>query len=193
MSFKHLGPVVLAILVFLTFASTASATTAEVGGVKQSGSVTGKASLKVGTSALLSDTAGFFVNTCTASTVEGSTSTTTGTTVSGPVSALTFTSCATEPVTVDTKGSLSVENIAGTTNGTVRSIGAKVTVPSPFGLLTCVTAASPGTDVGTVTGVASTASHATVDINAALNCGSITAKVTGTYTITSPTGAGVTS
>jgi hypothetical protein len=190
---KILGVVAVAALALMAFASTASATTLEVGGVKQSGSVAIKSSLKSGTSALLADTAGFFANTCTASAVEGSTSTTTGTTVSGPISALSFTSCATEPVTVDTKGSLSVENIAGTTNGTVRSIGAKVTVPSPFGLLTCVTAAAPGTDIGTLTGTGNSASHATMDINAALNCGSITAKWTGTYTVTSPTGLGVTS
>jgi hypothetical protein len=188
---KILGVVAVAAMALMAFAGTASATTLEKEGVKQTGAVTIKSSLKSGTSALLSDTAGFFANTCTASNVEGTTSVFTGTTVSGAISALSFTSCATEPVTVDTKGSLSVENIAGTTNGTVRSIGAKVTVPSPFGLLTCVTAASPGTDIGTLTGVKT--GNATMDINAALNCGSITAKWTGTYTVTSPVGLGVTS
>jgi hypothetical protein len=197
---KILGVVAVAALALMAFAGTASATTLEVGGVAKNEAITLKSSLKSETSALLADTAGFFANTCTASTVEGTTAKDeegkgdyTGPIVSGPISALTFTSCKTEPVTVDTKGSLSVENIAGTTNGTVRSIGAKVTVPSPFGLLTCVTVASPGTDIGTLTGTGDTTKHATMDINAALNCGSITAKWTGTYTVTSPTGLGVTS
>jgi hypothetical protein len=73
----------------------------------------------------------------------------------------------------------------------VRSIGAKITSPSPFGALTCVTAASPGTDIGVITGVAS--GNATEDINAVLNCGIITAKLTGTYVTTSPGGLGITS
>jgi hypothetical protein len=190
---KILGVVAVAALALMAFASTASATKLELNGLPETAKdVTIKASLKSGTSALLTDTAGFFANTCTASAVEGNDSTqTSGTTVSGPITGLAFTSCKEEPVTVDTNGSLSVENIAGTTNGTVRSIGALVTVPSPFGLLKCATAAAPGTDIGTLTGVAS--GNATMDISASLNCGSITAKWTGTYTVTSPTGLGVTS
>jgi hypothetical protein len=181
---KILGVVAIAALALMAFASTASATTLETNGTPVNASETIKASLKSSTSALLSDTAGFFANTCTASTVEGKTEGTfTAATIGGKISALTFTSCKEEPVVVDAAGELTITNIAGTTNGTVRSIGAKVTTPSPFGNLTCVTVASPGTDIGTLTGVAS--GSATMDINAALNCGSITAKWTGTYTITS--------
>jgi hypothetical protein len=187
---KILGLVAAAAMALMAFASTASATTLEVNGVKQTGAVSISASLKSGTSALLSDTFGALANTCTVSTVEGSTSVFTGTAVSGPLSALSFSSCNQGNPTVHTKGSVSVENIAGTTNGTVRSIGANVTMPSPFGTLTCVTAASPGTDIGTATGVSS--GNATVDVNAVLNCG-ITVKLTGTYTDTSPTGLGSTS
>jgi hypothetical protein len=193
-STKVFGLAAAALLALMAFASTASATTLEIGGIKQSGAVTIKASLKSSTSTLLSDTTGFFANTCTASAAEGKDSiSTTGTKVEGPISSLSFTSCATEPVTVNATGSLNAENIAGTTNGTVRSVGALVTVPSPYGLLHCATPAFPGIDIGTLTGVANTASHATMDINAALNCGTITAKWTGTYTITSPTGFGITS
>lgn len=172
-------------------ASIASATTLEVKGTKQTGSVTFKTSLKSGTSTLMTDTFGAFFQTCTASVVEGKTNTFTGTTVSGPISSETFSSCTEEPVTVDLPGSLSVENVAGTTNGTVRSINARWTMPSPFGALACVTASSPGTDIGTLTGVAS--GSATLHLAATLNCGSITAKWTGTYTVTSPEGLGVTS
>lgn len=189
---RFLGAAALAALMLTALVGTASATTLEVSGVKQTSSVTVKGSLKSGTSMLLSDTFGGFANTCTASTVEGSSTTFTGTTVSGGgAGALTFTSCKEEAVVVDAEGSVTVENIAGTTNGTVRSVGAKVTTPSPYGTLTCVTASSPGSDMGTLTGV--TSGNATANISGALNCGAITAKLTGTYTVTSPSGLGITS
>ena len=84
---------------------------------------------------VLQDTAGAFANKCTESTVKGNTSVFTGTTVSGTIAAenLTFKKCTTEPVVTHAGGTLSIENICGTTNGTLRSNGAKVTVPSPFG------------------------------------------------------------
>jgi hypothetical protein len=176
-------------LALMAFAGTASATTLSVNGVKQTGAVTIKASLKSGTSSLLADTVGGWANTCTASTIEANDSTkTTSTPVEGTVTNLAFTSCKDEPVVVDTKGALTIENISGTTNGTSRLIGAEVTSPSPYGELTCAAAASPGTDIGTLTGFS--AGNATMDINASLNCGAITGKWTGTYTVTSPAGLG---
>ncbi|HET9152707.1 MAG TPA: hypothetical protein VFN85_01165 [Solirubrobacterales bacterium] len=192
---KILGMAAVAALALMAFASTASATTLEIGGSPTLNSVTIESTIKSGTSALLTDTAGFFANTCTSSTVNGATTATakSGSRVSGPISSLTFSSCTEEPVVVHNAGTLTVEHIAGTTNGTVRSIGAFVTSPSPFGLLECRTAEGEGTDIGTLTGVASTTEHATMDINAGLNCGAITAKWKGTYTVTSPTGLGVTS
>ena len=85
-------------------------------------------------------------------------------------------------------GSLTVEWTSGT-NGTVRSAGARVRVPSPFGVLTCVTSAGAGTDIGTLTGVKE--GHAALDVSAVLNCGIIPSAVwTGEYTITTPTGLG---
>jgi hypothetical protein len=193
MNFKRLGPVALMALALLVLANTATATTLEISGVKQNVAVTIKASLKFGTSLLLTDTFGGFANTCTDSAIEGKTSTFTGSTVSEPLSTLTFSSCTNQPVVVDTLGSLTYENIAGTANGTVRSIGAKFTSPSPFGALTCTTAASPGTDIGTLTGVSS--GSATLDINALMNCGFFLpcAKLSGTYTVTTPTALAVTS
>jgi hypothetical protein len=175
----------------LVAASTASATTLEVGAVKRNEAVTFSTTLKAGSSLLIEDTGGFFANTCGASTINGSTTAFTGPTAGGPISSLTFSSCKESPIVVDGAGSLTIENVAGTTNGTVRSIGAKWTTPSPFGTLTCVTAASPGTDLGTLTGVKE--GNATLEINASLNCGAITAKYTMTYTVTSPVGLGVTS
>jgi hypothetical protein len=181
-------------LIALGGVSSASATFLEVGGAAKNEEVKLEASLKAGTFLNLTDTGGGFINRCTASTVEGKTEAPfTGTTVGGKVSALSFSSCLKEGVVVDQAGSLSVEHIAGTTNGTVRSVGAQVTVPSSLGTLTCVTAASPGTDIGTLTGVAS--GNATMDINAVLNCGFFlpSAKWEGSYSVTSPGGLGITS
>jgi hypothetical protein len=169
----------------------APVTTLEVGGAIQNESVEVTASLKAGTSALLQTTSGAFANTCNESHVSGKTSVFTGGAVSGPINSLAFTNCTTSPVVVDAKGSLSVERIGSTTNGTVRSSGAKVTVPSPLGgTLTCITGTS--VDIGTLTGVKE--GSATMDINAVLNCGFLapSSTWTGTYTVTSPAGLGVT-
>ena len=190
---KILGVVAVAALALMAFASTASATRLEVNGVaKTTEDVTLEATLKSGTSALLTDTFNAFANTCTVSTVKGTDSTSTGGTgvaVSGPVSELSWSSCTEGNPTVDAKGSLTVENVAGTTNGTVKSLNAKVTVPSALGPLTCTTPATGGTDLGTLKGVAS--GNASLKVEAVLSCG-ITAKWTGEYVVTSPTGLGVT-
>jgi hypothetical protein len=165
-------------------------TTLEVGGVAQNKEVKTIASIASGSSWLLTDTAGFAANTCTASTLEGHTeSPFTGTTVSGPVTSLSFSSCTEGNPTVESLGTLSVERIGTTTNGTVRSNGAKIKVPSFFGNLTCTTS---NTDIGTLTGVAS--GKAKLDLSAVLSCTVLsTAKLSGTYTVTTPEGLGVTS
>lgn len=187
---KILGVAAFAAMALMAFASTASATTLETNGVKQTGTVTLKGTLEPETSALLTDTSGAFANTCTSSTVEGSDSTaTTGTTVSGPITALSFSNCTDETVVVDEKGSLSVEWIKGTTNGTLRSTGAKVTVPATlFGFKVTVTCVTEKTDLGTITGKAS--GSATIDINAVLNCGSSlpSAPWKGSYVTTTSSG-----
>jgi hypothetical protein len=175
--------------------------------VKQLTGISIEATLKSGTSALLTDTFGFFANTCTVSNVKGTTETdvtdepepgvkvtttytATGTNpIDGPITELSWSSCKEGNPVPHANGSLSVSWIKGTTNGTVKSKNAQVTVPSALGTLTCTTP-KEGTDLGTLTGVASSLAHATMDINAVLNCG-ITAKWTGTYTVTTPTGLGV--
>jgi hypothetical protein len=173
------GSVALATaLASLCLVPAASATTLEVGGVTQIGAVTVEA---ISFSVVLRDTFGVSANKC-ASTVEGTTSVKTGAVVSGAISTLTFKPCEREEVVVHTKGSLSVERIGATTNGTVRSIGAVVTTPSPYGILTCTTLASPGTDVGTLTGVGA-GGTATIDVKATLSCG-ISAILEATYTAT---------
>jgi hypothetical protein len=195
MKLRTLGAAALTVLAMTTFAATASATTLEAKGVKQTGAVTIRASLKAFSSSLFSDTFGGFANTCTASGLEWRTEVFTGGSVEGtPLFPPSFSNCTEGPVVVDNPGVTSkftITNIAATTNGTVRWIGGVITTPSPFGPLSCSMAAAPGTDIGTLTGTAF--GTPTLDINASLNCGFITGKWQATYTFTSPEGLGVTS
>ncbi|HEY5943448.1 MAG TPA: hypothetical protein VIT89_11400, partial [Solirubrobacterales bacterium] len=149
---KMLGLAAVAAMALTAFtAGSASATTLEVSGVTQNKAVTLEATLKTGTSAILSRTDGSLANTCTGSTVKGTTVTPfTGATVTGPISTLDFGPCE-RPVTVHKAGTLHVAHIAGTTDGTVTSSGAEVTVGSIFGTLNCKTGG--GVDLGTLTGV----------------------------------------
>jgi hypothetical protein len=64
------------------------------------------------------------------------------------------------------------------------------TISTAFGTVNCKT--GTGTDLGTLTGVSS--GNATMHINAVLNCGFLLPSATfkGTYTVTSPSGLGVT-
>jgi hypothetical protein len=169
-----------------------SPTALEVAGVSRNESIAITASAN--SSILLSAKGGGFANTCTASTLEGKTDEPfSGSTVGGKISVLTFKKCTEDlrgEVVVDEAGSLTVEHIDGATNGTVRSTGAKVTTPSPFGTLTCTTG---NTDIGTLTGVAS--GNATMDVNAALICGFFlpSAEWEGSYVVTSPEALGVNS
>jgi hypothetical protein len=189
--FQRISVAVLTALALATLGgvSTASATTLEVGGLAKNGEVAFETSLKSGTSLLETATGGGLLNTCAASTLKGHTSSPfTGTTVGGPVTVLSYGTCTEGTPTVDATGSLTVELIGKTTNGTVRLNGTKTTIPSVFGVITCTTS---NTDIGTLTGAAS--GIATLDINAVLSCtvyGSV--QMSGTYTVTSPTGLGVT-
>jgi hypothetical protein len=180
MKFKSLGLAVAAVLASMAFASTASATTLETNGVANAGAVTTHASAE--SELVLTATSRAFANACSESTIESTTTTPfTGTRVGGPVSTLTFGACV-DSVTVHRPGYLEVENISGTTNGTIFSKSAEVTTGSPFGNLTCRTAAA-GTDLGTFTGGVT----GTIDINAVINCGFFlpSARFEGKYIITS--------
>ncbi|HET8813387.1 MAG TPA: hypothetical protein VFM51_00340 [Solirubrobacterales bacterium] len=163
-------------------------TTLEVSGEAKNEQVTITASLSSSSSSSLKDTDGFSQNTCTASHVHASTqSPYTGSSVTGPISTLSFSSC-TRLVTAHDPGKLEITRTSNT-NGMVASEEAEVTVRVPLiGYVTCDTEGT--TNIGTLTGTAS--GHATMDINAVLNCGSIpSAKWEATYTVTSPTGLGV--
>lgn len=174
-------------LTVLAGASSASATTLETKGVAENAAITLRTSIASGGSFLETDTNNVSANTCTSSTIEGATSTFTGTAVGGPISALSWTNCTQGNPTVDAKGSFGIENIAGTTRGTVRWNGSDITTPSFFGNLTCSTS---NTDIGTLNGVSS--GTATLTINAVVPCTVIgSMKWSGTYTFTSPTNLGV--
>jgi len=188
---KMLGLAALSAMALMAFASTASATTLEKEGVTQTGAVTISSHIASGTSAVLKNTSSSIQNTCTTSAVSGTTSTFTGT-PTGSVSSLTFESC-TRNVTIHNNGKLFIEQIKKTTNGTVSSEEAEITVAvPPFGTyVNCKTNA--GTDIGTLVGSAS--GHATMEINGVIGCGSLlpSAVWEGEYTVTSPTGLGVVS
>jgi hypothetical protein len=187
---KMLGLAVLSAMALTALAAgSASATTLEVNGVTQNKAVALEGTLKPGTSAILKTTTGSFVDTCTASSIKGSSeSPFTGTTVGGKVAALTFSNC-THSTVVHSFGSVTVEHIKGTTNGTVRSSGVSVTVQSTtFGVnLNCTTS---NTHMGTFTG--SSSGHASAAINGVINCGPFvpSAKWEASYTLTTPTGLG---
>ncbi len=193
MKLKALGLAAVAAMAFLAFAaSSASATTLEVGGVTQNSEVTFEISLESGSSLVTSRTDGSLANTCLNSTMKGTTASPfTSATVTSPISTLSFESC-TRPLSVHKPGTLHFQHIAGTTDATVSSSGSEWTVGSPFGTLNCKTGA--GVDIGRLTGTDGTpATHAQLDINAVINCGFLvpSAKLAGTYLVTSPTGFGV--
>ena len=93
-------------------------------------------------------------------------------------------------VTVLKPGQIEIQHIPGTTNGTVISKEAEVTITSTIFGVSCVTKTGAGTKTGTLTGATSSTGFATFDV-AASNvpygiCGTIDA--TGTFTVTKPAG-----
>jgi hypothetical protein len=135
--------------------------------------------------------AGFSTINCTESTVHGEITNagSATTTVSGPITkktGLTFGGCD-STVHVLKEGSLEIHHIAGTTNGTLTSSGAEVTVIKSG--VHCIYETS-NTHIGTLTG--STTGHATLHIEANLKrvptsflCAD-NAAWEGEYTVTQP-------
>lgn len=203
MQLKMIGLAALSALTLMAIAASASATTTlEIGGVTQNGPLTLTMSLTPGTSSITSRTDGSLANTCTQSHMHWNTTVYTGTVVTGPLTGHTHqektegrlpsdgmsSSGCTRPVTVHDPGTLEIDNI-GNTNGTVFWENGEVTKSTPLGTVTCKSGET--THLGVLTGTAS--GHATLHIDAVLNCGFIlpSAKWTATYTVTSPTGLGV--
>jgi hypothetical protein len=111
------------------------------------------------------------IDTCTASTVEGPTTSVggaAGVPVKGEVKTLTFTECA-HPVTVAKGGTMEVEQDAGTDNGFVKSSGATVTVhevPNIIGNPPTCAYTTNNTPLGKITGMLT---GSTFDIEATIS------------------------
>ena len=189
--FNNFGLAAVAVMALMALVETgtASATTLEVSGVKQAGSVTIEATAAAGTSALFQSKGGAFSDTCTSSSIKFKTETFSGATVGGKVSSLTFTGCA-HTTHVINPGSLSIAWTSGT-NGTVSSSGAELTAVSTVFGVSCIIKTGTGTPLGTLTGVK--AGQAGMHVNGLLSspCGEIYWK--GIYAVTSPSGLGVVS
>jgi hypothetical protein len=196
---RKIGLAALAAMALTAVLGPGSASATEIyrftdANVTQGVGTTLNGSLKSGSSLTLKTTSGSTDNTCTGSELATTIESPGGEAShpSGKVSTLAFSGC-TYSTTVHAKGSLEVKHIAGTTNGTVTSSGMEVTSYSAlFGsYINCKT--STGIDIGTLTGVNNEGGHATLDINAVINCGFFvpSAMLTGTYTITTPTGLNV--
>lgn len=188
---KTLGiAAVAAMALTASTAALASATTLEVGGVTQNLSIHMEAGLESGTSLRITRTDGSLANTCSTSNWTGSTNSFTGSSMTAPLSTLSFSSCE-RSVNVHKAGTLHLAHIAGTTNATVTSSEAEMTVGSIFGTLNCKTGS--GTDLGTLRGTAS--GGATLEVNALVNCGFLvpSARWLGSYSLYSPGGFGVSS
>lgn len=192
---KILGLAAVAAMALMAFgAGTASATKLYSTGVAQPAGTEIVATLKTGTSANLTTTAGATIQTCTGSEVVGSIGNAGGAaaTVSGKVSKLTFTGC---PHTVDVEelGELEIHHIAGTTNGTLTAKGFKVRVDTTLfgGLVTCRYSAGAGTHMGTLTGA--NPGNATMAVNAIVSRVEVSsalcpsdARWVATYIVTKP-------
>ena len=145
--------------------------------------------LESGTSAVLTDTLGGVNDTCPGSEVKASISTNNTTDGGGAVSILSFIGCG-HTTHVLANGSLEIRNQPGTTNGTVISKGARVTIKSTIFGVSCVANTGAGTAIGTITGAKAATAKATIDINGVITlengCGDST--WTGSYEVTSPLG-----
>jgi hypothetical protein len=147
---KMLGLAAVAAMALMAFvgASTASATVLKSTGVTLGKNAPIEASLKSGDSAALTNTAGEPLDTCTGGVVAGKISNAGGAaaTVSGPVESLTWTGC-TDPTTTIKGGTLEIHHISGTTDGTVTSSGAEVTVNNSV-IGSCIYGTGAGIDIG---------------------------------------------
>jgi hypothetical protein len=137
------------------------------------------------------------IDTCTSSRVQGTTTGTGGIegvavtgqieeAGEGDVPGLVFEGCV-RPTTVKTGGTLSVQHIAGTDNGTVTSNGATITIESIPGFGTC-SYVTTATDIGTLTG---NLVAPTFDISATIpseTAGCPNGTWSGHYIYTTPTG-----
>src|SRR6185295_15020199 len=156
---KMLGLLAVAAAALMAFAGTASATTVT--------SSTGSTPTIHADSEGATTLHGVVDVTCNASTVQGTVSQHgTGVTVKGNISTLTFTSCGSNDVTVNTPGSLEVHAINPTGNGTLTSSGAQITIQVTSLGISCVFTTN-NTHIGTYTSAANNGGVPTMHIDSA--------------------------
>jgi hypothetical protein len=192
-NFKRLGQSMLTALAVMGLLGTAaaSATTLEVGGAAQNKAVTIEATLASGGTLVFKDSSGTTIDTCTASELKAATEFpyTNLNPVAATVSTFTLSQC-THTTDVLNKGKLSFTWDTSGTEGSVWWSGVEwTTLSTVFGTDSIC---KPGfsTKLGTLTGVSS--GHATLYAKDTFSCGILgNVTMTGTYTITAPTGLGI--
>jgi hypothetical protein len=187
---KHLKCLGLAVLAAMALtallgAGAASATTLQAGGKNLPAGSEFVTTLQSGSSSIMKDEFGTTTDTCTQSENRNKTTNETGAQVTSNVTLQQTSSC-THLVTVLKNGKGAIEWTSGL-NGRVIASESEVTVMSTFFGASAVCKTGTGTTIGTLTG--SKEGHATMDVNAKINCGILgTGTLTSTYTVTSPTG-----
>jgi hypothetical protein len=191
---KMLGLLAIAAAALMAFAGVASATT-----LTSPAGTTYTSTIKAaseGKTTLHNASLGVSVS-CEESNVEGKVeSHGSGVTAGGKVTTLTFTKCGADTVTVLAPGSLEVHNISGTSNGTLTSVGAEITIKNAATGVSCTYKTGPApsaTDIGTLTSSATTGKTATLDIASSIIprsgdsilCGS-KGEWTGSYVVNTP-------
>jgi hypothetical protein len=148
--------------------------------------------LEPGNSMVAEDAFGFTASTCTGAIIKGKIDRVTPTgQPRGKLSTLDRTGC---PHTNDTEanGELEIRNIAGTTNGTVFSSGAKVKTFNTLLNQNCIgNTGGAGTDIGTLTGASAPTAKATIHVNGLIpleGCSASNVRLTGKMEITKPIG-----
>ena len=189
---KMLGLAAVAAMGLMAFAGSASATELYNGATTVKSGTVLDFSLKSGTSALLTETGGSTLDTCTGSTVKGKVTNagSSTTTVTGENTSITWTGC-TFPTTTVVLGKLEAHHVTGTTNATLTAdaeIG--VTINTVF-FGSCVYGVKTGTDLGLVTGgnpATFTANAVAVKLSGSAFACPETSKWQASYTSTEPAG-----
>jgi hypothetical protein len=148
-----------------------------------------KLSMKVETSMILQDTwsTPFTLATCSGAELQGKTESAGGESSdpAGKFSVVKFTSCS-HTMDVEANGEFRLQHIAGTTNATVFVNGLKIKHFDTTWGFNCTMTFNGA--FGTLTGATSATGYATIDVvaNVSRTCGP--ARLTGTFTVTAPTG-----
>jgi hypothetical protein len=189
---KMLGLAAVAAMGLMAFAGSASATELYNGATTLKAGTVLDFSLKSGSSALLTETGGGTLDTCTGGTVKGKITNagSSTTTVTGENTSITWSGC-TFPTTTVTLGKLEAHQVAATTNATLTAdaeIG--VTINTVF-FGSCVYGVKAGTDLGLVTAgnpATFTANAVAIKLSGSAFACPETSKWQASYTSTEPAG-----